>query len=55
MVLQRQSFTDRPVGLLITGKPYAVCAYSTVLAYSSSNPMLWLYTVVWGGGGSRAV
>jgi len=32
-----------------------ILIYITVLPYSSSNPMLWLHTVVWGGGGSRAV
>jgi hypothetical protein len=32
-----------------------ILIYATGYLYSSSNPMLWLYTVVWGGGGSRAV
>jgi len=32
-----------------------ILIYATVLPYSSSNPMLYVYTVVWGGGGSRAV
>jgi hypothetical protein len=32
-----------------------ILIYATSYSYSSSNPMLWLHTVVWGGGGSRAV